>query len=170
MKPTCPVCGKSFWCDYPNQWAYKRGNQYICSWSCIREFDRKEASEKVYRKIKKDGTPAKPTGKKKPAEEPKVELVYDPEIAEEYRREQEQKKAGELVDEINRPKIFREIEIKPLQVCAVKSRAKEGAWFTIADNGGMYLSNSAPWLLTKEEWELFSVEIMVALAQLEIKK
>ena len=104
-----------------------------------------------------------------------VELVYDESIAEEYRREQEQKKANErameeAMEETNRPKIFREIEMEPLQICAVKSRAKEGASFMIADNGGMYLSNSTPWLLTKEEWQLFSAEILMALAQLGIEK
>ena len=103
-----------------------------------------------------------------------VELVYDESIAEEYRREQEQKKANERAreeaEETNRPKIFREIEMEPLQICAVKSRAKEGASFMIADNGGMYLSNSTPWLLTKEEWQQFSAEILVALAQLGIRE
>lgn len=50
MRQTCPVCGKAFWCDYPTQWAYKREKLYICSWGCIREYDRKEA-EKVKGKV-----------------------------------------------------------------------------------------------------------------------
>ena len=60
--------------------------------------------------------------------------------------------------------------MEPLQICAVRSRAKESASFMIADNGGMYLMNSKPWLLTKEEWQLFSAEILMALEQLGIEK
>ena len=63
MRPKCPVCGKLFWCDYPNLWRYKRDKKYICSWSCLRKYDGKEAGDMAYRKIKKDGTPAKPTRK-----------------------------------------------------------------------------------------------------------
>ena len=187
MRPKCPVCGKLFWCDYPNLWRYKREKTYLCSWGCLRKYDeRKEAKDMAYSKIKKDGTPAKkPTGKKTAAQalqelkedfaEKGVELVYDPDIAEEYRREQAQKKANEEArkeaeEEMNRPKIFSEIDMVPLQICAVRSRAKESASFMIADNGGMYLMNSKPWLLTKEEWQMFSAEILMALYQLEIEK
>ena len=44
MRPKCPVCGKLFWCDWPNLWRYKREKIYLCSWSCLRKYDeRKEA-------------------------------------------------------------------------------------------------------------------------------
>ena len=43
MRRKCPVCGKRFWCDWPGLWAYKRDKLFLCSWSCIREYDRKEA-------------------------------------------------------------------------------------------------------------------------------
>lgn len=171
----CPVCGKEFDVLWPDLWAYRENGRFICTWKCLRQL-RKEADEKMYTKMKKNGEPAKKSGPKKAAEKvEEVTLVYDPSIAEEYQREQEQKKANEqaraeVLEEMNRPKIFREIEMEPLQICAVRSRAKEGASFMIADNGGMYLSNSTPWLLTKEEWQLFSMEIMVALAQLGIEK
>ena len=49
----CPVCGKRFDVLWPNQWAYKRGNKFICSWGCIRKYDRKEANG-MYTKTKKD--------------------------------------------------------------------------------------------------------------------
>ena len=88
MKQTCPVCGKEFWCDYPNQWIYKRKGSFICSWSCIREYDRKEAEKMEQEKQRK-----KPGRKPMKPEGPKVELVYDESIAEEYRREQERKAA-----------------------------------------------------------------------------
>lgn len=43
-RPKCTVCGRLFWCDYPNQWAYKRGTVFLCSWRCLRKYDkRKEA-------------------------------------------------------------------------------------------------------------------------------
>ena len=32
MRPKCPVCGKLFWCDWPNLWRYKRDGAYLCSW------------------------------------------------------------------------------------------------------------------------------------------
>ena len=36
----CPVCHKEFICR-PEIWAYKRpGRVYMCSWHCLREFDR----------------------------------------------------------------------------------------------------------------------------------
>ena len=111
MRPECPVCGKKFWCDYPNQWVYKRGNQFICSWSCLRKYDEKEAGKMAYSKIRKDGTPAKVPGKKK--EEPKVELVYDPEIAEEYRREQAQKEANARAKAEAEKDIVCRIDIEP---------------------------------------------------------
>lgn len=38
-RPQCPVCRKLFWCDYPNQWVYKRDGVFVCSWGCLRKFD-----------------------------------------------------------------------------------------------------------------------------------
>ena len=131
MKPTCPVCGKAFWCDYPNQWVFKRDKAFICSWSCLRKYDGKEATnmktlteneKRMAAQLALDGGDAlkylkecgcaNPTtswttvrnwalknmepeksallpeklGKERKTE-PKVELVYDPSIAEEYRQE-----------------------------------------------------------------------------------
>ena len=37
---TCPVCGKVFGVRFPTMWGYKRQNKYICSWKCVRLFDR----------------------------------------------------------------------------------------------------------------------------------
>ena len=43
---TCPVCGKTFTVLWPLQWGYRRGEgsnrKYLCSWSCIRLFDKGE--------------------------------------------------------------------------------------------------------------------------------
>lgn len=95
MKPECPVCGKAFWVDWPQLWVFKRDGLFLCSYSCTRQYDRKETKNMA--RPRKDGTPGrKPEKVKKAQEEPKVELVYDPSIAEEYRREQEAKKAEEL--------------------------------------------------------------------------
>ena len=65
MKRTCPVCGKAFWCDFPDLWVFKRNGQFICSYGCTRSYDRKEASE-MYNKTKKDGSQARKPGPKKP--------------------------------------------------------------------------------------------------------
>ena len=93
MKQECPVCGKSFWVDWPNLWVFKRDRMFICSYSCANEYDRRKEAKNMGRQ-RKDGTPARKPVKKAP-EEPKVELVYDQSIAEEYRREQAQKEANE---------------------------------------------------------------------------
>lgn len=45
----CPVCGKSFFVQWPTLWTYKRGApypKYFCSYKCVREFD-KNKEEKV---------------------------------------------------------------------------------------------------------------------------
>ena len=82
MRSICPVCGKKFWCDYPNLWAYKIGSLYICSWKCLRA-RRKEAEENM-EKLKKDGTPAKRPGPKpKNTEAPEGERVDLVEVPEE---------------------------------------------------------------------------------------
>ena len=108
MMAICPICGKRTVIHWPEHWVYRRGPTYYCSDNCMyvdatRDMQmmhkaihkRKEAWEMA--RMKKDGTPAKKPGRK-PAVKPEedgVELVYDPSIAEEYRREQEQKKANE---------------------------------------------------------------------------
>ena len=38
----CPVCGKAFYVQLPEKWQYKRANQFICSWRCIRLLDEGE--------------------------------------------------------------------------------------------------------------------------------
>lgn len=167
MRPTCPVCGKLFWCDYPNMWRYKREKIYLCSWSCMRKFDeRKEAGDMAYSKIRKDGTPAKkPGGKKK--EEPKVELVYDPSIEEKYRAEQEQKKATERTCKI--------LGQEPLEVCGVRSRVLKDGVYTrnTAGNamilGGMSMRDEHIGLKA-ENWIRLSAEILLAFEQLGIKE
>ena len=96
----CKICGKEFDVLYPDLYRYKRGYKthteaWLCSWSCLREYDRRKEAKTMGRP-RKDGTPAKKP-ERKPKEEPKVELVYDGSIAEEYKREQEAKKP-EAVD------------------------------------------------------------------------
>lgn len=141
----CVVCKKIFDVVYPDLWGYKRGNIFLCSWKCLRRYDkytqeRKEAGQvkkvtvnkrermsrddineavRMWREgdsgldqyltdhgitnVSKWKANAKARyGREEKLKEPKedfaekgVELVYDPEIAEEYRREQEQKKANE---------------------------------------------------------------------------
>lgn len=116
MMAICPVCGRMKCIHWPEHWVYKRGSTYYCSDNCMyvdatRDLQmmhkaihkRKEAWKNMAR-IKKDGTPAKKPGRKTAAEkiaevkekmaEAGVELVYDPSIAEEYKAEQEAKKAA----------------------------------------------------------------------------
>ena len=45
MIKNCPICGKAFDVLYPDIWRYKRNNQFICSWKCIRLFDGKEEKQ-----------------------------------------------------------------------------------------------------------------------------
>ena len=127
MKPEqheCPVCGKTFWVDYPNKWVFKRDGRFICSYGCSRKIDRRKEAKDMARQ-RKDGTPArKPAKVTKVPEETKVELVYDPSIAEEYRREQEAKKGAELkvnlsINAEDLCKIDEEQHIVPAQVVNV---------------------------------------------------
>ena len=107
---TCAICGKEFDVLYPDLYRYKRGDPvhvkaWLCSWKCLRTYDdpekRKEAEEMA--RMKKDGTPAAKPGRKPKVEiniaaedlkavmepeAPKVTLVYDESIREEYRKEQ----------------------------------------------------------------------------------
>lgn len=156
MRGQCPQCGKVFWIEYPDLWAYKRNGRYMCSWGCLRKHDGKEAngmekqktiltedqkrkavdmalegqspirylrelgcknpytswksirgwarneysaeecarlpegfrSERGERAAKEKAAKEQA---KEPEEEPGIELVYDPSIAEEYRAEQARK-------------------------------------------------------------------------------
>ena len=38
----CPVCDKKFAVLWPNQWRYKRDNQFLCSYDCMRAIDKGE--------------------------------------------------------------------------------------------------------------------------------
>lgn len=102
MQKKCSNCGKVFEILYPELWRYKNGTGYtatewFCRYNCMQEYRRREEEKKMARP-KKDGTPARKPDRKprvetaeKLPELPKVELVEDPEILEEYRKEQEQK-------------------------------------------------------------------------------
>lgn len=41
IEKICPICGKRF---YPptDEWAYRRGDEYFCSWHCLCEHDRRQ--------------------------------------------------------------------------------------------------------------------------------
>lgn len=42
----CPVCGKRFPVLYQTIWTYKRGGNYLCSYDCMRRYDRGEIGMK----------------------------------------------------------------------------------------------------------------------------
>ena len=51
MRPVCKrclVCGKKYFVEILELWAYKRstaaGTKYFCSWRCLREYDRNQAN------------------------------------------------------------------------------------------------------------------------------
>ena len=98
---TCAVCGKEFEVLWPDLWRYRDGEggnirKWFCRYNCMMAYKRGKEAKKMYTKTKMDGTAAKKPGPRKAKKtEPKVELVYDPSIAEEYRKEQEAKKAEE---------------------------------------------------------------------------
>ena len=54
MSEKCPVCGKEFVVLWPYQWVYKRHGQFICTWKCLRDYDRKEAEH--MQDVKRDRT------------------------------------------------------------------------------------------------------------------
>lgn len=131
----------------------------------------------AYSKIRKDGTPAKPTGKKTAAQalqelredfaEKGVELVYDPSIAEEYKAEHEAKKATERTCRI--------LGQEPLDCAAVFSRIlKYGRYWKLKDplraDFMQLTANDVDITLTANEWIRFSAEILLALEQLGIKE
>ena len=102
----CSNCGRVFEVLHPELWAYKDGKgfnvkDWYCRYNCMQEYRMRKEAEKMAR-MKKNGTPAKKPGRKPRVETaeklpdlPKVELVYDPTIAEEYKAEQAAKKAEE---------------------------------------------------------------------------
>lgn len=40
----CPVCGKAFDVLWPHLWAYKKNSKFVCSWGCLRAYE-KEGKE-----------------------------------------------------------------------------------------------------------------------------
>ena len=238
MIAKCRTCGKRFDVLWTDLWRYKRntghGMAWLCSWKCLREYDRKEAEEMEKAVIlteeqkreacemalrgenplpylkklgvknttsswdtcrrwaeknwdpdvvdelpKRFAQPIKVTAKKidiaPENNEVKVKLVHDPSIAEEYKREQAQKEANrkageEALEDGNKQMIFSEVEFRPLEISAVKSRVIEVGTYRnmgkmVLDIGGSdYLS------MTAQGWRELSAEILVALAQLGIKE
>ena len=42
----CPQCGKEFEVLWPQLWSYKRGQEFLCTYTCLRAYDEgKEANE-----------------------------------------------------------------------------------------------------------------------------
>ena len=39
---TCINCKKEFEVLWPDQWVYKRGSGFLCSWKCLREWDKRK--------------------------------------------------------------------------------------------------------------------------------
>lgn len=58
MIKNCPVCGKAFDVLWPELWRYVRKNRYLCSWKCIRLYDKEKKEEE---QMKKDNEPIKHT-------------------------------------------------------------------------------------------------------------
>ena len=102
----CSYCGKEFDVLYPDLWRYKDGKgfnvtDWYCRYNCM-QANRKRKEEEHMARTRKDGTPAKKPGRKPRMETveklpdlPKVELVYDESIAEEYKKEQLNRQAEE---------------------------------------------------------------------------
>ena len=148
MKRTCPVCGKAFWCDFPDLWVFKRNGQFICSYGCTRSYDRKEASE-MYNKTKKDGSPARKPGPKKPEGNMTVVATKEP------------------------PEVQNTCKaiINPLEVYSVKSRVVKANYRY--DDGNLILEGPAfsfnMLLMTGKEWVQFADEIRTAIEQLGVE-
>lgn len=46
MIKNCPICGKAFDVLWPELWRYVRNGRYLCSWKCIRLYDKEKKEEK----------------------------------------------------------------------------------------------------------------------------
>ena len=173
----CKACGKEFEVLWPELWRYRRKFEWFCSWSCYRK---NEKGVENMERIKKDGTPAMRPGRKpgtqKKEPEQKVELVYDPDIAEEYRREQEQKKANEKSkEEALKAQAEEQESRRPLEVYAIKSRVLKDGYYKRNHNGeGMYLYGLSVQQeqvgLMAANWKKLSEEILQALTQLNVQE
>ena len=117
----CSNCGRMFEVLHPELWAYKDGKgfnvkDWYCRYNCMQEYRKRKEAEKMAR-MKKNGTPAQKPGRKPRVETaeklpdmPKVELVYDESIAEEYKREQEAKKAEEKTPVLPTVELIRQMD------------------------------------------------------------
>ena len=78
MMAHCMECGKEFDILWPHLWKYKRKGQWLCSYGCMRSYDRKEAEDM---ETKKDGTQRKKPGRKPAAtatvEAKKIEIAQE---------------------------------------------------------------------------------------------
>ena len=113
-----------------------------------------------------------------PKKKPEVELVYDPTIAEEYKKEQEEKAERAMREERGR-RIAEGLDradqarkqmidgIQPLAVAAVYSRTIDGARFKKMDGGMMLTTADYCIRLTAYEWFKLTEEILVAIRQLD---
>ena len=50
----CPVCRKRFPVLYPSIWAYRRGDSFFCSWTCLRAYDKKIGENEEMKKLTLD--------------------------------------------------------------------------------------------------------------------
>lgn len=113
-------------------------------------------------------------------ERPAVELVYDPTIAEEYKREKERaeeeeriergRRIAERLDKADQARQEMIDGIKPLPVAAVYSRTIDGARFKKMDGGMMLVNTDYCIRLTAYEWFKLTEEILVAIRQLDATK
>lgn len=147
-----------------------------------RREDRK-AEERILGRPREDFTKAEP----EPEPEEKIELVYDPSIAEEYRREQEAKKQGgyrpaitqqewgEIRQEIaeQEKRHFEEELRRPLEAASLKSRVLKVV-YSRTDDGEMCMEGPDlamnMLILPPKEWIRLNAEISVAMEQLGLKK
>ena len=130
--------------------------------------------------VKYNGKLPQTFGHKK-KEEPAVKLVYDPSIAEEYKKEQEEKAERAMREERGR-RIAEGLDradqmrkqmidgIQPLPVAAVYSRTIDGARFKKMDGGMMLTTADYCIRLTAYEWFKLTEEILVAIRQLDATK
>ena len=193
MMAICPICGRRTCIHWPEHWVYRRGSTYYCSDNCMyvdatRDMQmmhkaihkRKEAWKNMAR-MKKDGTPAKKPGRKPAAvklselaekmAEDGVQLVYDPSIAEEYRREQAEKQDA-LEEEVRNLPPVKAAEPEPdpwdmFDVTAV--RGKIGEFYYDRDHGTVDWRNDygEEVSLPPEEWRRLADKIPLILRALK---
>jgi len=177
----CDECGREISILHPDQWAYKqrKGARYIywCSWSCLREAERKNNMDKEYTKVRKDGTPAKKPGPKPKNNNPVV--IETPDGQKEITKESISKMTPEEVSQANvammaelvKKTVTKAVNYDGFTVAAVEGEF--GRYFHDKTSMGDYIDYESKdgdeLSMTVDQWKAFLKELYHAAAVLGVE-